>query len=69
MPHADFVHLYLHTECSLLDGACRQDRLVERAHDLKFHDTVTDQEQTRKILSMHRHQPGFYSSVEMLILP
>jgi DNA polymerase III subunit alpha len=36
MPHAEFVHLHLHTEYSLLDGACRLDRLVERAHELKF---------------------------------
>jgi len=36
MPHADFVHLHLHTEYSLLDGACRLDRLVEKAHELKF---------------------------------
>jgi DNA polymerase-3 subunit alpha len=36
MSHADFVHLHLHTEYSLLDGACRLDRLVERAHELKF---------------------------------
>src|SRR5712675_2435497 len=36
MAHADFVHLHLHTEYSLLDGACRLDRLMERAHDLKF---------------------------------
>jgi DNA polymerase-3 subunit alpha len=36
MSHADFVHLHLHTEYSLLDGACRLDRLVDRAHELKF---------------------------------
>ena len=36
MSHADFVHLHLHTEYSLLDGACRLDKLMERAHDLKF---------------------------------
>jgi DNA polymerase-3 subunit alpha len=36
MSHADFVHLHLHTEYSLLDGACRLDRLMDRAHDLKF---------------------------------
>ncbi|HVU08320.1 MAG TPA: DNA polymerase III subunit alpha [Verrucomicrobiae bacterium] len=36
MSHADFVHLHLHTEYSLLDGACRLDKLVERAHELKF---------------------------------
>src|SRR6516225_7362221 len=36
MSHAEFVHLHLHTEYSLLDGACRLDRLMERAHELKF---------------------------------
>ena len=36
MSHADFVHLHLHSEYSLLDGACRMDRLMERAHALKF---------------------------------
>ncbi len=34
--HAEFVHLHQHTEYSLLDGACRLDKLVERAHALKF---------------------------------
>src|SRR5438270_5488264 len=36
MSHADFVHLHLHSEYSLLDGACRLDRLMERAHALKL---------------------------------
>src|SRR6266478_1380310 len=36
MSHADLVHLHLHTEFSLLDGACRLDRLMDRAHELKF---------------------------------
>src|SRR5215468_2007407 len=36
MSHADFVHLHLHTEYSLLDGACRLDRLMDRAHEMKF---------------------------------
>jgi len=36
MSHADFVHLHLHTEYSLLDGACRLDRLVDKARELKF---------------------------------
>jgi DNA polymerase III subunit alpha len=36
MSHADFVHLHLHTEYSLLDAACRLDKLVEKAHALKF---------------------------------
>ena len=43
MSHADFVHLHLHTEYSLLDGACRLDRLMDRAHELKFPAlTITD---------------------------
>ena len=43
MAHAEFVHLHLHTEYSLLDGACRLDRLVEKAHALKFsHLAITD---------------------------
>src|SRR2546429_8815208 len=36
MAHADFVHLHLHTEYSLLDGACRLDRLMDKARELKF---------------------------------
>ena len=28
---SDFVHLHLHTEYSLLDGACHIDELVEKA--------------------------------------
>jgi len=36
MSHAEFVHLHLHTEYSLLDGACRLDRLVDKAHELTF---------------------------------
>jgi DNA polymerase III subunit alpha len=36
MSHADFVHLHLHTEYSLLDAACRMDKLIEKAHALKF---------------------------------
>src|ERR1035437_9807666 len=36
MSHAEFVHLHLHTEYSLLDGACRLDRLMDKAHEQKF---------------------------------
>ncbi|MBI2104663.1 MAG: DNA polymerase III subunit alpha [Candidatus Omnitrophica bacterium] len=36
MLHADFVHLHLHTNYSLLDGACRIGPLVKRAAELKF---------------------------------
>ena len=36
MSHADFVHLHLHSEYSLLDATCRLDKLMEKAHALKF---------------------------------
>ena len=37
MPDApDFVHLHLHSEYSLLDGACRIDDLVNKAVQLKM---------------------------------
>src|SRR5215213_9066933 len=36
MSQADFVHLHLHTEFSLLDGACRLDKLMDKAAALKF---------------------------------
>ena len=36
MSHADFVHLHVHSEFSLLDGACRLDRLIDQAHALRF---------------------------------
>src|SRR5712691_4009283 len=43
MAHAGFVHLHLHTEYSLLDGACRLDRLMDKAHGLKFSSlSITD---------------------------
>ncbi|MFQ5829366.1 MAG: DNA polymerase III subunit alpha [Candidatus Methylomirabilia bacterium] len=34
--HADFVHLHVHSEYSLLDGASHLERLVARARDLRF---------------------------------
>ncbi len=36
MLHADFVHLHVHTNYSLLDGACRISPLIRRATELKF---------------------------------
>jgi DNA polymerase-3 subunit alpha len=34
--HADFVHLHVHSEYSLLDGAARLEKLVEKAKELRF---------------------------------
>ena len=36
MQHADFVHLHCHSEYSLLDGACRIDRMVAAARDFRM---------------------------------
>ena len=36
MHHADFVHLHLHTEYSLLDGAIGLDKLITKAMSLKM---------------------------------
>jgi DNA polymerase-3 subunit alpha len=36
MSKAEFVHLHLHTEYSLLDSACRLNRLMSRAAELEF---------------------------------
>src|SRR5436853_7684317 len=36
MAQPEYVHLHLHTEYSLLDGACRLDRLMDKAADLKL---------------------------------
>jgi len=36
MKHADFVHLHLHSQYSLLDGAIKIPELVKRAHDLQM---------------------------------
>src|SRR5258705_12098676 len=33
---AEFVHLHLHTEYSLLDGACRIDEVLDQAVKLKM---------------------------------
>jgi len=33
MKHSDFVHLHLHSQYSLLDGACKIDKLIELARD------------------------------------
>jgi DNA polymerase III subunit alpha len=36
MTHADFVHLHVHTQYSLLDGACLLERLVDKAVQFKL---------------------------------
>ena len=43
MPHSEFVHLHLHTQYSLLDGACRIPELLELAKQYKMDSlAITD---------------------------
>ena len=43
MSSENFVHLHLHTDYSLLDGACEIDRLMDRAAEFKMRAvTITD---------------------------
>ena len=39
-----FTHLHVHTEYSLLDGACRIDRMFDRLKEMGFDDDVEFQE-------------------------
>src|SRR5437762_10827784 len=36
MQHGEFVHLHVHSEYSLLDGAAQLEKLVQRAKELRF---------------------------------
>src|SRR5436189_2863947 len=36
MKHSDFVHLHVHSEYSLLDGAAQLEKLVQKAKELRF---------------------------------
>ncbi|MDD3904961.1 MAG: DNA polymerase III subunit alpha [Candidatus Omnitrophica bacterium] len=36
MQHSDFVHLHLHTQFSLLDGACQLDSLMQKIRDCRM---------------------------------
>ncbi|MDP8233945.1 MAG: DNA polymerase III subunit alpha [Candidatus Saelkia tenebricola] len=36
MKHSDFVHLHLHSQYSLLDGACKIDKFIELANDYRM---------------------------------
>ena len=56
MTHADFVHLHLHTEFSLLDGACRIDELLDQAAELKMPAlAVTEHGNMFSAVTFHDH--------------
>src|SRR5258705_4538339 len=53
---AEFVHLHLHTEFSLLDGACRIDELLDEAVKLKMPAlAVTEHGNMFSSVALHDH--------------
>ena len=43
MPRSEFIHLHLHTQYSLLDGACRISELLDLAKEFKMDSlAITD---------------------------
>ena len=52
----DFVHLHLHTEFSLLDGACRIDELLDQVHHLGMPAVaVTEHGNLFSAITFHDH--------------
>ena len=52
----DFVHLHLHTEYSLLDGACRIKDVAKRAKDLGMHSlAITDHGSMYGVIDFIKH--------------
>ena len=59
----DFVHLHLHTEFSLLDGACRIDELLDEAARLKVPAlAVTEHGNMFSAVTFHDHAKDVASS-------
>lgn len=56
MKHSKFVHLHVHTEYSLLDGMCRIDKLLERAHEFKMPAlAITDHGNMHGAIDFYEH--------------
>jgi DNA polymerase-3 subunit alpha len=65
MAVADFVHLHVHSEFSLLDGACRLDKLVARAKELQFPAlALTDHGAMFGIMDFYRTAMGKRKKIE-----
>src|SRR5437868_13532682 len=55
MAEASFVHLHVHSEYSILDGACRIDKLTERAAALEMPAVaLTDHGSLAGAVELHR---------------
>ena len=56
MKHANFVHLHLHTQFSLLDGAIRLDDLFDKAHEYRMPAlAITDHGSMFGALEFYQH--------------
>ena len=56
MPEAPFVHLHVHSEYSILDGACRIPELAQRAAELEMPAVgLTDH---GSLAGAHEHNPA-----------
>jgi DNA polymerase III subunit alpha len=56
MKHANFVHLHLHTQFSLLDGAIRLDDLFDKAHEFRMPAlAITDHGSMFGALEFYQH--------------
>src|SRR5271154_5659430 len=59
MPEAPFVHLHVHSEYSILDGACRIPDLVDRAAELEMPSvTLTDHGSMAGAVQLFKHANG-----------
>jgi len=61
MSSDDFVHLHLHTDFSLLDGACAAEPLMKRLSELEMPAaTITDHGNLFGAMSFHKaaHKHG-----------
>src|SRR5438093_12656114 len=66
MPEAPFVHLHVHSEYSILDGACRIPDLVARAAELEMPAVgLTDHGSLAGAVELYRHCAG--SGIKPLI--
>ncbi|MDD5533319.1 MAG: DNA polymerase III subunit alpha [Syntrophales bacterium] len=66
MKHADFVHLHVHTQFSLLDGAIRLDRLFEKAKAMSMPAVaITDHGNLFGVVSFY--QRAFKAGIKPII--
>lgn len=66
MLHEDFVHLHVHSEYSLLDGAIKIDQLLQKAEELNM-PAVAVTDHGNMFAAVELYQKGFKSPVKPVI--